>query len=391
MRSVTDGIRRTPAVSNVEGWLRERFPHHRHIYFGVSGTTMLHDALKSQSRTWVVLPGFLCPKISAAAACARKQLIHIDADRRTELPDVAQLVCSLASRDASDTVVLIDHSFGYPFPAVARLRREFPKLLIIEDLARALGVRINGQYPGEHSDWILLSMYKTVPGSINGAVLLSKTPLPIPQGPRVPAMLRERVARIEPLRSIYRVLQRGTSGEFRSRLGQLELSFPDWSPTYGFPNDLCLSRFATELTRLDNQAAILSAIAEELTAGLSEAGINCIAAAAGCQSAGHFVSFEVRQQHGRDQVLTSVCKKGLFIGRSYDVVSAHYRSFQETFPAGYSNSEYLAEHMAHIRVALYPRTKQRRRLVSEVCKLAAEHGSECKNFESHLLTQSGDS
>jgi len=389
MRSATERIRRTPAVSRVEGWLRERFPHHPYIYFGVSGTTMLHEALKSQSRTWVVLPGFRCPKISAAAACAGKRLIHIDADRRTELPDIAQLLRSLASRDASHTAVLIDHSFGYPFPAIARLRKEFPKLLIIEDLARALGVRIKGQYPGEHSDWILLSMYKTVPGSRNGAVLLSTAPLPLSEGPRVPATLRERVARMEPLRSIYCVLQRGTSGEFRSRLGQLELSFPDWSPTYGFPSDLCLSRFGTDLMRIDNQVAILSSIAEELTADVSAAGFNCIAAAPGCQSAGHFVSFEVRQQHGRDQVLTRVCKKGLFIARSYDIVSAHYRSFQETFPAGHSNSEYFAEHMAHIRVALYTRTKRRRRLVGELCALAAEHGCERKNFESHSLTPSG--
>jgi dTDP-4-amino-4,6-dideoxygalactose transaminase len=376
MRSVTDGIRSTPALSRAEGWLRERFPHHRYIYFGVSGTTMLHDALKSHFRTWVVLPGFLCPNISAAAACAGKQLIHIDADRRTELPDMTQLLSSLASRDASDTALLIDHSFGYPFPAVARLRREFPKLLIIEDLARALGARIKGQYPGEHSDWILFSMYKTVPGSSNGAVLLSNAPLPISHGRRVPTTLRERVARMEPLRSIYRVLQRGTSEGFRSRLGQLELRFPDWSPTYGFPNDLCLSRFAIELMKLDNQMPIRTAIAEELTDSLSEAGVDCIKVAEGCQSAGHFVSFAVRQQHGRDEVLTRLSKKGLPMGRSWDIVAAHYRSFQETFPAGHSNSEYLAEHMAHIRVSLYPRTKHRQRLVSELRKLAAEHHSE---------------
>jgi dTDP-4-amino-4,6-dideoxygalactose transaminase len=350
---------------------------------------MLHDALKSQSQTWVVLPGFLCPNISAAAACAGKQLIHIDADRRTELPDMAQLLSSLASRDASDTALLIDHSFGYPFPAIARLRKEFPQLLIIEDIARALGARINGQYPGEHSDWILFSMYKTVPGSSNGAVLLSNIPLPISQGQRVPTTLRERVARIEPLRSIYRVLRRGTSDGFRSRLGQLELRFPDWSPTYGFPNDLCLSRFAAELMKLDNQAPIRSAIAEELTDSLSQAGINCTEAAEGCQSAGHFVSFGVRQQQGRDQVLTRLCKKGLSIGRSWDIVSAHYRTFHETFPAGHSNSEYLAEHMAHIRVSLYPRTKQRRCLVSELRELAAEHDSETKKVESRLLARGG--
>jgi dTDP-4-amino-4,6-dideoxygalactose transaminase len=388
VRSVTDEIRPSPAVSSVEGWLRERFPHHRYIYFGVSGTTMLHDALKTQSRTWVVLPGFLCPKLSAAAAHAGKQLIHIDADRRTELPDTAQLVCSLACRDTSDAAVLIDHSFGYPFPAVARLRKEFPKLLIIEDLARALGVRINGRYPGDHSDWILFSMYKTVPGSSNGAVLLSKTPLRISQGPRVSATLRERVARIEPLRSIYRALQRGTSGEFRSRLGQLELSFPDWSPTYGFPNDLCLSRFATELMKLDDQMPIRTAIAEELTGSLSEVGMDCIKVADGCQSAGHFVSFVVREQHGRDQVLTRLTKKGLPIGRSMDIVSAHYRGFQKTFPAGYSNSEYLAEHVVHIRLSLYTNYKQRRHLVNELRELAVELPTSRHDFESPLITES---
>jgi hypothetical protein len=71
-----------------------------------------------------------------------------------------------------------------------------------------------------------------------------------------------------------------------------------------------------------------------------------------------------------------------------DIVSAHYRGFQETFPAGYSNSEYLAEHIVHIRLSLYTNYKQRRHLVNELRELTMELPTRRHDFESPLITES---
>src|SRR5215469_7369106 len=119
--------------------LRDRFPLYRHVYFGLSGSTLLHDALKLEDRRSVVLPAFFCPSISAMALAAGKRVTHIDATRESLHPDPALLEKFLADEPESGTAVLIDHSFGYRCGALAGLRRRFPKLLIIEDCARSLG------------------------------------------------------------------------------------------------------------------------------------------------------------------------------------------------------------------------------------------------------------
>lgn len=365
MEAMMDRSRPTREVSAVQGWLHERFPHQPHVYFGLSGTTLLYEALKAQTRMSVVLPAFICSNLSEAAVRARKHVAHIDADRHTQLPATAHLEAHLAGQDVSDIVLLVDHSFGYPFPDLIRLRRRFPKLLIIEDCARALGVQIRGQFPGDYSDWVLFSMYKTIPGSSNGAILLTNTPIPMRNGQRVSASMRERVATIGPLRFIYHELQRRTAPDFRSRISSLENS-PKWDPAYGLPSRLCTARFAAELKDLERQASRRSSIANELTDRLCQAGIECIKPAEGCQSAGHFVSFRTPNRHARSELLTRLHRKGLFVQRTWDVVPAHYPSFRETFPSGQSNSEHLAERMGHIRVSLYLNSHRRRRLVEEI-------------------------
>jgi dTDP-4-amino-4,6-dideoxygalactose transaminase len=361
--------RLTGELSRVQGWLRERFPNHPHSYFGLSGTTLLYEVLKTQTRASVILPAFICANLSAAAVLAEKRVTHIDADRLTLLPDMAQLETHLAGQDASDTIVLIDHSFGYPFPRLDALRRRIPKLLIIEDCARALGVQICGRSPGEYSDWVLLSMYKTTRGNSNGAILLTKTPILIREGQRTLATVRDRVATVAPLRFIYHLLQR-THPDFGPQ--RSDLIFPEWTPKYGFPSKLCLTRFAAELREFELRASRRCSITEELTDRLSHvAGVDCIKAAEGCQSAGHFISFRVQKRQARDQILMRLHRKGLFLVRTWNIVPAHYRSFSKTFPSGRANSEHLAEHMLHIPVRLFHSSKERHRLVRALCDLAS--------------------
>jgi dTDP-4-amino-4,6-dideoxygalactose transaminase len=348
--------------------MREQFPRHPHVYFGVSGTTLLSEAFQQQPRSTVVMPAFICPNISTAAVTAGKRVIHVDAARHTQLPDPAQLDTCLASLDESDTVLLIDHSFGYPFANLPALRRRFPKLLIVEDYARALGVKLGGTSPGASADLILFSMYKTTSGSSNGAVLLSTIPLRIEEGPKLAPTVRERVATIPPLKYAYHLMQRFRGSDIRPRSGDAD--FPQWKPEHGLPNELCCARFFAELTKTETRGPERRAIAEELTANLTKSGIDCIQATEGHQSAGNFVSVRLGKPNTRDLVLSKLCKKGLFVGRTWDIIPMHFRAFDNTFPYGYANSKYLAEEMIHIRLALFSNAAQRRRLVEELREVA---------------------
>jgi dTDP-4-amino-4,6-dideoxygalactose transaminase len=354
-------------TSGVRGWLREQFPSHAHIYFGVSGTTLLYDVFRNQPRTTVVLPAFVCPTISAAAALAGKRVVHIDANKHTQLPEVADVATCLAGLDESDTVLLVDHSFGFPFTGLPALRRKFPRLLIIEDYARALGLKVGGHAPGEFSDMVLLSMYKSIAGSRNGSVLLSIPPVRVEEGQRLRPTLRERVATVPVLRYVYHKVQRIYGSETPSRA--VETNFPEWSPQYGWPSDLCSARFFRELTEIETRGLMRRAIAEELTDSLSSVGIECVRAAHGYQPAGNFVSVNLGNSHTRDLALTKLSKKGLFVAKTWDSIPAHFRSFEDTFPFGCVNSKDLAEQMIHIRVALFSSAVQRRRLVRELQQL----------------------
>ncbi len=347
-------------ISRIEGWMKEQFPRHPHIYFGVSGTALLLEVFRRQPRSTVILPAFFCPNISAAALMAGKRVIHIDAGPRTLLPDVAQLETCLASVNEADTVLLIDHSFGYPFIHLPDFRRRFPKLLIIEDCARALGVKLGD------SDFILFSMYKTTAGSSNGAVLASGIPLGIEQGTQSLPSARERVANIAPLRYAYRLLQRARCAEFRSRAAEVGTDVPSWAPQYGWPNELCGARFFSELHKTETQASTRRAIAGEIIDRLSGSGLECVTPAAGHQAAGNFLSIRVGEQPARDSALTRLCRRGLSVARTWDIIPAHFRCFEQTFPFGCANSKQLAEQMIHVRVAEFSSATERRRLIEEL-------------------------
>lgn len=361
-------------VSRIRGWLREHYPDHPHAHFGLSGAALLYDALRAQRRRTIVLPAFICPNISAMAACAGMSVIHMDTRRGTMHPDQRQLEAYLAKQAASETVVLMDHSFGYPFDGLANLRRRFRELLIIEDCVRALGVEARGRNPGEHADWVLLSMYKTIRGSQNGAVLLTRTPAAASCGKRAPVTLRERAATAAPLRFFYDRMQRRRP-PFEARPERL--GFREWSPQYGLPSELCMARFAAELREFESRARLRQAIAAELTGGLSEiSGIECMQPAAGCRTAGHFVSFRIEANRPRDAVLASLYRKGLFLSRTWDILPAQYDSFSGTFPEGHAATDDLAEHVAHIPVRLFLREHERRQLIQELTALVAERAEQ---------------
>lgn len=360
----------------VEDWLLERFPRQPQIYFGISGAALLGEALESEKRSVVVLSAFMCPSISLMALRAGKRVIHVDADPVTLLPNPDLLDACLAQQKPADTVLLIDHSFGFPFSGLAAIKKRYPDLLVIEDCARALGARIAGRFPGEHADWVLLSMYKTIRGSQNGGVLLTRNPVPIRDSAMAPATLRERAAMVPPLRFVYDLLKRGRP-EFDLRVaGQ---TAPEWTPAHGLPSALCLQRFAAELLDFERRELLRRRIADDLAGSLSGfSGIECVQPAPGCQSAGQFVSFRMPGRQLRDSVLTALHKKGLFLSRTWDLLPAHYHCFAGTFPWGYEGARRLGETIAHIPVNLFLSGKRGQTLVralGELCSARARRAA----------------
>jgi dTDP-4-amino-4,6-dideoxygalactose transaminase len=348
-------------LARIQGWLREHFPKHSYTYFGVSGATLLHEAFKRDRRETVILPGYICASLSESASRAGKRVLHADMDPGTMHPDTAKLDQLLASQNEAGATLLIDHAFGYPFSGLEAIRRKYPKLLIIEDCARALGARIHGHYPGAASDWILISMYKTTRGSRNGAILLTKAPIDLTPEMPVKTTIRERAAGISAARFVYDQLRRRRSD---LEVATPDLSTPDWKFAYGSPGRLCMKRFESQLHILHSRTASLRRAAEDLIGDLSQIEeVQCTQIAHGCQSAGYFVSFDLMSAARRNFVLTALHRQGLFLGNTWPIVPAHYRSYADTFPFGDENTLRLADRMAHIPVEFFQSGKQRRHLL----------------------------
>lgn|SRR5579862_355119 len=334
----------------IEGWFHERFPRHPYVYFGLSGATLLYDALRLQPQSALAIPAYICPSLSAMGAAAGKKLIHIEVDPRTLHADPAHF-----AQDGA--IVLVDHAFGYPFPSIARLRN--PGTLIIEDCARALGVTIHGEPPGAASDWLLFSMYKTVRGSRNGAVLLTNARLAIATEKRRGRIsIKERGATFPPARFLHHRWLR------RSRFGPRPIGAdPEFEIQRGLPSELCAARFWAELKDLEARTRMRREIADELTENLSGIpGIDCVQTADGCGTAGHFVSFAVRSG-SRDQMITGLYRRGLFVLRTWDIVPGNYKSLESTFPSPPRASKMLAESMAHIPIDYFLKSSDRRQLI----------------------------
>lgn len=334
-----------------------------HIHAGLSGSTLLYEALRLQGRRTVVLPAFVCPDLPAAAAAAGTRVVLIDADRRSMHLDSGRLDDYLRSTDPADTILLFDHTFGNPFPFAASIRRRYPTLLIVEDAVRALGAQVAGEPIGCHSDWLLLSMYKTVPGSANGAVLLTRDPMELSCGSVVSASLREWVARNAACRWAYEWLKRRNSDYPPPRLVHDK---PHWSPKRGLPSTLCTRRFVAELTDLEERRMGRQAVLDELRERFtSTPGFQAIDVPPECSPAAYFLSVLVESK-SRDHLLAHLHRQGLFLLRTWDMVPSFYRSLDGAFPFGSAGSEYLARHILHIPIDPFGRRSRRDRLLRAV-------------------------
>lgn len=325
---------------------------------------MLFEALAQSRCHTVILPGFICPSLSAAVIRAGKRVVHVDVDRDTLMMKPERLEQCLTEHGEDETALLIDHSFGYPCVEIRELRERHPRLLLIEDCVRALGATIDGKPVGRLGDWVLFSLYKTIPGNDNGALLLTRSPCEIRTGPVPRTTLRERLSTFGPARWFYERLRR-RHPDYPNGPCQRE-SMP-WEPHFGAPNRLTMKRFAHEVSRLAENVARRREASREIQEALQNvAGLRFIRPGANGQTAGYFLSFHLAEDGLRHRLLTELHRRGNFLVYAWNMPPSSFRCFAETFPFGSSESDYLAERVCHIPVIRYLRPSSRERLIRNI-------------------------
>jgi dTDP-4-amino-4,6-dideoxygalactose transaminase len=357
-------------ISPLHSWIASEFSDYSHVYFGLSGGSLLFDALRHEPRTKVILPAFICPTVSAMAACAGKQVVHVDVEPRTMHMHPGKLAAAIERCVDTDSVLLFDHTFGYPVPDVLSWKARYPALLIIEDCVRGHGASVNGAPVGHAGDLVLLSMYKNTVGNYHGAVLLTRQEYPIRVGEQAPPSGIEWAAGVAPLRIIHDALKR-FRGDFSASPRNLDK--PYWAPIVGSPNRLTQMRYCRQVATLGRDAAKRSEAASEIHAGLGdESVISFIDCPAHCNASAYFLSFTVCSQVDRDHLLGALHRRGHYLVRAWNTIPAFFRCFADTFPAGNEGSLQLADSICHVPLSHYSVRRRRHDLIRNIKAIVHE-------------------
>jgi dTDP-4-amino-4,6-dideoxygalactose transaminase len=343
--------------------LADKYPEYPYVYWSANGTTLLFDALRHQQRRTAILPAFICPTLSAMVLKSGMDLVHIDVDRRTLHMSLDTINETLAEHDASDTVLLVDHTFGYPCTAIKNIRRHYPDLLIIEDCVRALGAGIAGTPIGHDGDWVLFSLYKTTVGNSDGAILLTRSPCHVRSGSPLPPTLMQWASGVRPCRAVYSALKRLAPVPLDEHT-TAELDWPEWIERVGFPNALCQRRFATHLRRLQAESNTRTHASKAIQEAMDgDELLEFIQVDPGSRAAGTFLSFTLSPRIRRDVFIKELHRMGHFLAWAWSVVPHYYRSFAASFPRGAAESVFLAQHICHVPLDRYVTTRHRTRLI----------------------------
>jgi hypothetical protein len=214
---------------------------------------------------------------------------------------------------------------------------------------------------GRDGDWVLLSLYKATPGNDHGAVLLSRTPLDVRDGPPPKVALRQRIATLGPARLLYELAKRRRPDYRDTPRG---LPGPRWSPTVGTPNRLCLERFCRWMGRVEQDVERRLEAARSIRQALSDVdAIRFIRPPAGGEPNAYFLSFRVTGGVSRNGLLAALHRRGFFLLRTWDLVPAFFGGLADTFPYGCSGSVHLADHVAHVPVVRFLSSRRRDHLI----------------------------
>ncbi|PHR88189.1 MAG: hypothetical protein COA78_36655 [Blastopirellula sp.] len=357
--------------------LNTTYPEYPFQQFGTSGACLLYEVLRQSTRSRLILPAFICCELSFMGAKAGKQLRHIDVDRATLHMRPTALEAALSEGSDEDTILLIDHSFGYPCVWISSLRDKHPGLLIIEDCVRSLGASIDGQPIGHSGHYVLLSMYKTVPGNNHGAILLSSEAVVGLDGPVAGDSLRQKLSQNPLARWVYEINKRrhpafGRPNHADSREIQ-------WTHRPGKPSLRGTQRFLDDLSNMGKSREQCRDSFHDIRSRLSEySELTFIQPAAGAEPSYEFLSMTVAPSVSRDKLLETLHRKGYFLLSTWDRVPVFFTVLQNSFPAGKQESVYLADHIVHIPLRQFFSRRQRHGLGAQfdsALRLASEESS----------------
>jgi dTDP-4-amino-4,6-dideoxygalactose transaminase len=128
-----------------------------HVLLTPSGRGGLYYLLRASDRPRVVIPGYTCKAVTEAALLAGKDVVQVDVDDGFNLS-----ARGLAEKLDDRTIVIATHQFGIPCEieqTCALARRH--GALVFEDVAAALGSRVNGRLVGTFGDAAFFSFDST--------------------------------------------------------------------------------------------------------------------------------------------------------------------------------------------------------------------------------------
>lgn len=322
----------------------------QHVTWGASGASLLASLLARLPGTQVIMPAFICPSVAGAAVAVGKHVILLDIDPDTLHVPKPAIEDALSSRADSETILLIDHCFGYPVPYLAELKACHPALTLIEDCVRAAGAHAGSNPVGMVGDWVLISLYKCVLGSAHGAALLGPDELPPAERPAVRIGPRELLAGSSILRSLRSSFKaQGPPSVVSPRLIRRPLPRP--RPDTQGPSNTAITRYLRHLERQGADRNRLADLIDELRRLLeAQGGLRCVSVAPTCLSSGDFLSVLVEEGPTRGEVLTALWAEKVFATTTWDLIPTRFVPLEVEVPYGDGGATITSDRVLHLPV-----------------------------------------
>lgn len=165
---------------NLRNKLSKIFPG-SHIIFTNSGRSAFQIAVKelALNDSEMVVPAYICDIFKPIFEYYNIKPIFIDVDLKTFNMKFDEIENKITSKTKS---ILVCHTYGCPnnMDKINELAKKY-NLKIIEDCARAFGVKYKNDYLGNFGDCSMFSLPKFIPVA-TGGILVSKKPINIRLG-----------------------------------------------------------------------------------------------------------------------------------------------------------------------------------------------------------------
>ncbi|MBS3165668.1 aminotransferase class I/II-fold pyridoxal phosphate-dependent enzyme [Candidatus Woesearchaeota archaeon] len=161
------------------GKYKQQLEQELSTYLGVKNTVLFSScrntlytlllSLKLKKKDEVIIQSFICDSLPMAIEKAGATAIKVEVD-----PDTFNLSTNLVEKKINNNtkVIIFVHTYGNP-TGITEIKAlcEKHKLILIEDIAHALGASFNGQLAGTFGDYAVYSLTKQMVNIGGGALL----------------------------------------------------------------------------------------------------------------------------------------------------------------------------------------------------------------------------